>query len=359
MKEQSEYEQELKNICKKMKRSFTIKSGMISAIATKRCLKKIIRLNTKTRNENINELVYVLGRTKMEYKKYCSENNYYTDPYVNKKIKEAYIKLSRKAMKLQTKKSYINRKNEMAEIEYNSDRGSYIYKDIQNNKIIKTKEYTINNIKHLGSKRAGAIKRLKQFNFGINIFDELGIDDRKFYKVNPDIIHILLNEGKINQAKMYIKEVVGGEKVNKPLKIKYVLNRDIKKGVFSPEENKNMKKMARADRISNELIIFSEKKAKEIVKPKESLLKKVVIRILNIPEPVPEFYFEKPVNAADSDIRRRLRATNYYNKPLSNASYKNTNTGRIVAYGNMVNDKPQRGRFVNTNTAKIAAYGTR
>ena len=58
MIEQSEYEQRLGNICKAIKKSFTIKSGLFSSIATKRCLKKIIKLNKDTKNKNINELIY-------------------------------------------------------------------------------------------------------------------------------------------------------------------------------------------------------------------------------------------------------------------------------------------------------------
>lgn len=358
MIEQSQYEQELKNICQKIKKSFSIKFGMISALVTRKNINKIIKLNAKTKNKNINELIYVLGRTKLEYKKYCNKNNYYTDPYVNKKIKEAYIKLSRKAMKLETRKSFIKRKDENIEIEYNSDRGSYIYKSLQEDKVLSSKEYTINNIKHLGSKRIEAVKRLKQLNFGINVFEELGIDDRKFYKVNPDIIHILLNEGKINQAKIYIKEVLSGDKINNPLKIKYVLNRDAKKGKFSSEENKNMKKMAKADRLANELIIFSDRKVKEIKKPKESLIKKIVISILNMPEPIPEFYFEKPANIGSRNIRRILQVSKD-NSLLPSTSYKNTNTGKIVAYGNIVANKPKRAKFINANTGRIAAYGAR
>ena len=333
MIEQNKYEQELKKVCKKIKKSFSIKPGIIGALATKKYLKKVVKLNAKTKNKNINELIYVLGRTKLEYKKYCNENNYYTDPYVNKKIKEAYIKLSRKAMKTETKKSFIKRKNEMAEIEYNSDRGSYIYKIIQADKILLSKEYTINNIKHLGAKRAEAAKRLKQLNFGINFFEELGVDDRKFYKVNPDIIHILLNEGKVNEAKMYIKEVLSGTKMNKSLKIRYVLNRDVKKGIFSVEENKNMKKMAKADRIANELTIFSERKVKEIKKQKESIFKKIAINVLKTPEPTPQYYFEKSYNIENRNIRNSLLVSSY--------------------------NKPQKGRLINTNTGKIVAYDVR
>ena len=416
MMEQNRYEQELKNICEKMKKSFSIKLGLISGLLTKRCLNKILKLNNKTNNTNLNELIYVIGRTNLEYKKYCNDNNYYTDPYVNKKIKQAYTKLSKKAIKIASKKSNI--KNNMSEIEYNSDRGSYIFKYIQGNNIVKTKEYKINNIKNLDVKRKNVIIRLKQINYGINFFDELGVDEKRFNKINPDIINILLNEGKVMEAKMYIKEVMSGEKLNKPLKIKYVLNRNVKKGVFSPEENKNMKKMAKADRLANSLTIFSEKKVKEIKKTKESIFKKAVISVFNIHKaPVP-VYENKVVESNKNEFERRIRITSNNlknshtgkiaaysntqdfrrenimrydfikaqkeNKLKNNKKLINTCTGKVVAYGSTNNEKKElknlvckkTGRivakssapdvnrkqikmFINTNTGKIAAYGER
>lgn len=267
MKNQMSYENELKDICIKIQKSFAIKINTISAIQTNHYLKKLMKLNKKTNNEHIEQLMHIIGRTKLAYKKYCNENNYIADPYVNKKIREAYTKLSKKSMNIKTKKKNIKNNKSTMQIEYNSDRGSYQIKHIENSKIIDIKEYKVKNIKHLGAKRKKVLDRLTKINYGINIFKELGVDEDKFYKVNPDIIHIFLVEGKIDYAKMYIKEVVGGETMNLPFNIKYILNRNIKKGVFSPEENKNMKQMARADRIANDLVIFSDKKKKEITKP--------------------------------------------------------------------------------------------
>lgn len=270
MKKEVSYNEELKEICSKMKKSFAIKINSISALKTKKCLKRLIKLNKKTNNENIDELIHIIGRSRMEYKKYCRENNYISDPYVNQKIREAYSKLSRKSMKIKTTKKNIKNNKSTIQIEYNSDRGSYVVNTIENDNIVKTKEYLVRNIKNLEAKRKGVLRELRRWNYGINIFKELEIDKDKFYKVNPDIIHILLSEGKVDYAKMYIKEVVGGETMHLPFSVKYVLNANVKKGKFSPEENRNMKKMARADRLANDLVIFSDKKKKEIAKPEYS-----------------------------------------------------------------------------------------
>lgn len=368
MLEQSKYEQELRKICVKMKKSFSIKINLISALFTNRNIKKIIKLNNKTKNANINELLYALGRTNLEYRKYCYENNYYTDPYINKKIKQAYSKLSRKLMKIETNKSFIKKKNVMVELEYNSDRGTYIYKNMNGSTVVSQREYKINDIKNLEEKRKDVIRRLNQYNFGINVFDELGLDDRKINKLNPDVIQILLNEGKILQAKMYIKEVIGGEKINKSLKVKYVLNRNLKKGVFSPEENKNMKKMAKADRIANELTIFSEKRAKKIAKhgEKQSIFKRIITSIFNTSKAT------SPANCIDT----RKENSNEFERRANiiTNNLKNSNTGKISAYSNTQdfrraniqkfdyinaqteNKLENAKKFINTKTGKTVAY---
>lgn len=261
------YENELKDISIKLQKSINFKIGLISAMKIKHYLKKIVKLNSKTKNENIQQLMRTVGKAKLAYKRHCNENNI-SDSYVNKKFKETYTELSKKLMKISTKKKNIkNSKKPIMQVEYNSDIGKYHVNYIQNGVVVGEKDYKIKNVKYLQGKRDKVLSELTKFNYGINVFDELNVDEDKFYKVNPDIIHIFLLEGKIDYAKMYIKEVVGGEPLNKPFNIKYVLNRNLKKGVFSAEENKNMKQMARRDRISNELVIFSDKRKKKIKQP--------------------------------------------------------------------------------------------
>ncbi|MBR4260774.1 MAG: hypothetical protein IKQ33_02325 [Clostridia bacterium] len=399
MKEQSQYEQELREICEKIRKSFSIKFGMASAMSTNKYIKRVIKLNKETQNKNINELIYLLGRTKLEYKKYCNKHRYYPDPYVNKKIKEAYIKLSNKAMKLEEREAKRNKNIKNTQIEYNSNRGSYMFNTIENGTVVNSKEYKINDIKHLGAKRAMVLKRLRHMNFGVNIFDELEIDERNFYKINPDIVNIFLNEGQISNAKMYIKEVVGGETIHKPFEIRYVLNRNLNKGVFSPEENKNMKQMAKTDRLANELIIFSEKRKKMINKTKENTLLKIIAKIKKFVSTklvtVKEKEQERPrivryVNnnpiieskyaqglaqeARIKNIRRsiyngknivpnHIQANSGIKQNIENTGVLVNRSGKAVAYGNVQNRDVQKhqtiGRYINTNTGKIAALGER
>lgn len=267
MKQYDNYKNELTNIINKIQESFTIKSGMISMLKTRFYIKQLVKLNRKTDNKNIDELIHVLGRTRYAYKKYCDENNYYPDSTVEKKIKESYIKLAKKSLKLKTRRKAIKNNKDDFEIEYNSNRGSYFVNYMKNNRVVKSKEYKVHNIKNLGKKRADILIRLNRQNFGINVFDELGLNDKNFYKVNPDIIHILLSEGKMDCAKMYIKEILDNEHLNKPFKIKYFLDKDINKGIFSAEENATMKIMAKNGNLAGDIVWLDNAKAQEISKP--------------------------------------------------------------------------------------------
>ena len=237
---------------------------------------------------------------------------------------------------------YTSKMSEKFDIEYNSNRGSYIFKITNNGKTTYSKEYRIKNLKNLNAKRRHAIERLERANFGLNIFDELEVNEKNVYKINPDILHILLNEGKVDFAKLYIKEVLGGETLNNPLKIKYVLNRDIKEGKFSPEENKAMKKMARLDRLANELIIVSKKREKIIEKPKMNVVEyltpyfEAFKRALNTTKRTPAFAgLSYNYGRADKirDIKARADERRLASNNIFNASFRNANTGKITAFG--------------------------
>lgn len=356
MKKEVVYKDELKNICKKMQESFAIKINMISALKTSYYLRRLIKLNKRTKNEHIEQLIYIIGNTKQLYKKYCDANNYISDPYVNEKIKEAYIKLSKKSIDIKTKKRNIKNNKEFMQIEYNSKNGAYQINYLVNGEIKSIKKYKMQNIKQLGAKRKKVLDRLTKLNYGINIFKELNVSEQKFYKVNPDIIHIFLEEGKIDYAKMYIKEVVGGETMNLPFGIKYVLNKNMKKGVFSVQENKAMKKMAKADRIANKLIFCRNKKKKENEKLDSSLNKyskletieniKRNVKIANIKEKV-----DKRKNAEILEIMDR-------NEKIQNLIEKkkfrdrlsiNNPVGTISKYGCKIYNIDRRNNVQNNN----------
>ena len=366
MKKQINYQEQLNAICKDIQKSFTYKINTISSFKTKQCLRRIKKLNRQTNNQNIEELRYVVGRAKQAYSKYCRDNNYIPDSEVNKKIKQTFIELSRKVIKINTKKQNVMNKGTDIKIEYNSDRGSYLVSNYKNNNLTQVKEFKVKDVKHLGGKRKQVLDRLTHLNFGINIFDELGINERDFYKTNPDIIHILLNEGRVDYAKMYIKEVIDGTTIHKPFEIKYVLNKDLKQGVFSPEENKNMKKMAKLDRISNELVIVGKKKQKNIIKPKLNFARKIKQYINPNPVFEPKFAFDTAKIARIKNIKMTKNPTVIRAENVSVPKLINKKTNKITADGNIsLNDEyiNQRqkavGQYVNTHTGKIAAHGAR
>lgn len=366
MKKQINYEEQLNTICKDIQKSFTYKINTISSLKTKQCLRRIKKLNRQTNNQHIEELRYVIGRTKQSYNKYCRDNNYIPDPEVSKKIKETFIKLSRKTIKINTKKQNVLNKGTEIKIEYNSDRGSYLVSNYKNNNLTQVKEFKVQDIKKLGKKRKNVLNRLKHLNFGISIFDELEVNERDVYKINPDIVHIFLNEGKVDYAKMYIKEVLGGTTIHKPFEIKYVLNKDLKQGVFSYEENKNMKKMARLDRIANELVIVGKKKQKTIIKPKVTFARKIKQYINPNPVLEPEFAFDNAKIARIKNIKMKKNPTSIFAESIQVPKIINKKTNRIAANGNLCSNendinirKKAVGQYVNTHTGKIAAHGAR
>ena len=54
-----------------------------------------------------------------------------------------------------------------------------------------------------------------------------------------------------------------------------LLNRNLKQGRLSFEENKAVKRMAKKDRVSSELVIFDSRKTKKIAKPKVYVFEKI------------------------------------------------------------------------------------
>ncbi len=309
MKKKMSYDEQLKDIYDNIQKSFGIKFGLFSAFATNKYLKKLVKLNRKTRNKNIDEIINVIGNVKLDYKKYCNENDFYTDPYVNGKIKDAYIKLSKKSLKIKTKRKNVKNNDTSMEIEYNSDKGIYEVTYFKNGIEVDGADYEIRDIKNLDKRRKRAIKMLKEENFGIDVFDELGLSKRKFSKINPQIIYILVKEGKLDYAKMYMKEVMEGNTIHKPFKIKYTLNRDLKKGVFSEEENRNMKKMAKADRVANELVIFDDRKEKKLPQFKTNIIKKLKELIVpgKLTEPQFAYDLDENIQSMHNDFVQRNR----------------------------------------------------
>ena len=182
MKKEFNYESELKNICEELNKNFKNKYTFINEVRILHCINKVIKLNRRTKNEHVDELMYMIGRSKLQYKKYCHRNNYYTNPDVNEKINEKYIKLSKKAMKIKTKKSTVKKSGKDLKIEYNSERGSYKITTLNKDGTERIRYYKIKNLKNIDRKRKLVLEDLKHLNFGINVFDELGVKENMRYK---------------------------------------------------------------------------------------------------------------------------------------------------------------------------------
>ena len=272
----TDYEEELGQIFHGLKKTYEGKDNIINELRIHHYIKKIVRLNRKTKNQHIDELMYLVGRTKKQYKNFCRKNNCYTNPYMNKAIKKAFTKLSRKSIAMKTKRSTFKKNGLDMKIEYSSEKGTYEVRRIQKDGTELVKCYKMKNIKNINRKRKIILEKLKRMNYGIDIFDELDVDESKSYRLNPDIIHILLREGKIDYAKMYIKDVLNDNSImHKPFEVKYELHRDLSRGAFSYEENKAMKRMVKLDRVATNLVIIGTKKRKEIAKTKVSILEKI------------------------------------------------------------------------------------
>lgn len=326
------YKEQLKKLNEDIQQDFYLKYDIISLFVMKHKLNKIIKLNKKTKNQNIDEILKTVGRLKIKYKKFCEKNNYEKDTDIIDSINNAYIKLSRKSMKIKTRRK--TEKN--MQIEYNSDKGAYEVSYYKNGIKTSSKEYKVKHMRNLDLKREKVKKELKRQNYGIDVFKELKLDEDKFDKVNPDIIHILLKEGQVDYAKMYIKEVTEGLLLHKPFTIRYVLNRDLKQGRLSFEENKAVKKMAKKDRVSSELVIYDSRKTKKIAKPRVNVFEKIgkVFNSFFKPQPViqPAFYVnlnsESKMKLENGFIaRNRVENNQIYPRLVLNKE------GRTVAHG--------------------------
>jgi len=124
---------------------------------------------------------------------------------------------------------------------YNSEKAEYLFIKKKNNEIIKRKKYkfkeTFSDIERLQKE---ALKKLRQMNFGISIYEELGIEEESLKYLDPFIVTIFIEEGYLDYAKLYIRQL-NGESQNKryklPFKIVYNIDSNYKNGVLTPIRN--------------------------------------------------------------------------------------------------------------------------
>lgn len=124
-----------------------------------------------------------------------------------------------------------------------------------------------------------------------------------------------------------------------PFKVKYVLNRNLNAGAFSKEENKNMKKMVRADRLANELVIFSDKRRKKIEKAKSNTIKRKMAIIEEIKRNI------KISEAKKSIEKKRKEKLEKQMAEMEEARIRENKINRILQ-----NKKVMRNTNINTNS---------
>lgn len=126
---------------------------------------------------------------------------------------------------------------------YNSEKAEYIFIKKNNDKVTKRRYKFKEKFSDIENLQKKALKNLRKMNFGISIYEELGIEEESLKYLDPFVLTIFIEEGLLDYAKLYVKQL-NGESQNKkyqlPFKIKYVIDMDYKNGVLTPVRNEIM-----------------------------------------------------------------------------------------------------------------------
>lgn len=125
---------------------------------------------------------------------------------------------------------------------YNSENAEYLF--IKKNNAdgsIKRKKYKFKTkFSDIEQLQKSAIKNLRRMNFGISVYEELNIREECAKYIDPFIITIFIEEGYLDYAKLYLRQLNGESKNRKyqlPFKILYNIDEDFKNGVLTPIRN--------------------------------------------------------------------------------------------------------------------------
>ena len=187
-----------------------------------------------------------LGEQKAEIKKIYKDKS----KIISEKKKNVIYILQKKLNQWNNK----YKKEGDVEIIYNSPKAEYIFIKKGKNTDIKRKKYKFktkfSDIEQLQKK---AIKNLKKMNFGISIYEELNINEDCFKYIDPFIITIFIQEGYLDYAKLYLRQVNGESKNSKyqlPFKIIYNIDENFKNGILTPVRNEIMAIIAERNSLS-------------------------------------------------------------------------------------------------------------
>ena len=162
------------------------------------------------------------------------------------------------------------KRTEDVKILYNSENAEYIFIYKNNEKCMKKKRFrfkhTFSDIEKL---QKSAIKNLKMMNFGISIYEELNIEEHNVKYLDPFILTIFIEEGFLDYAKMYIRQLRSGSKGRQyqlPFKITYNIDEDFNNGIMTPVRNEIMAIIAERNALS--VAELKHVKKRNIVKKK-------------------------------------------------------------------------------------------
>ena len=131
--------------------------------------------------------------------------------------------------------------NQDINIIYNSNKAEYLFIKIENGNIVQKKKYKFNtNFSDLEELQKRAMKNLKKLNFSMSLYDEIKVDKDSLKYLDPFIVNIFAEEGYLDYAKIYLKEINGDTDLRTdklPFKIIYQLDDNFKHGILSPTRN--------------------------------------------------------------------------------------------------------------------------
>lgn len=137
--------------------------------------------------------------------------------------------------------NYRYKREKEVDIIYNSENAEYIFSKLSGNTCLKKKKFRFkNNFSDIEKLQKNAIKKLKQLNFGMSVYEELKLKEDCLKYVDPFVLTILVEEGYLDYAKMYLRALNGESKVKKsqlPFRIRYKINEDFSKGSLTPVRN--------------------------------------------------------------------------------------------------------------------------
>lgn len=138
--------------------------------------------------------------------------------------------------------NYIYEENKKIKIVYNSEIAEYMFTEVNNDEQLKKKKYKFKTkFSDIEELQKNALKNLKKINFGISINEELKLNENCIKYVDPFILTIFIEEGYLDYAKIYLRQLNGeikNQNTQLLFKIIYKIDNNFENGILTPLRNK-------------------------------------------------------------------------------------------------------------------------